>query len=87
MDLNSFNQFLCSLLILLILEPEVIKSDENKTSILVNTDLDSVFNGVYTECFMHLSYMCLQKKTLLYLKELNNLSEVSVIGDYVKFGE
>lgn len=46
-----------------------------------------VFNGVYTECFLHLSYSCLQKKTLLYLRELNKLSEVSVIGEYVKFGK
>ncbi|KOB76551.1 putative Osiris [Operophtera brumata] len=29
-----------------------------------------------TNCFLHLSYPCLQNKTLLYLKELNNLSEV-----------
>lgn len=47
----------------------------------------NVFNGVYTECFFHLSYTCLQKKTLLYLKELNRLNEISVIGDYVKFGK
>lgn len=50
-------------------------------------EADNVFNGVYTECFLYLSYSCLQKKTLLYLKELDKLSEVSVIGEYVKFGE
>lgn len=32
-------------------------------------------------------YTCLQKKTLRYLKELNRLNEISVIGDYVKFGK
>ncbi|CAH0721089.1 unnamed protein product, partial [Brenthis ino] len=46
---------------------------------------DNVFNGVYFECFIQFSFTCLQKKTLLYLKELNKLNEVSVIGDYVKF--
>jgi hypothetical protein len=50
-------------------------------------DPSNVFNGVYTECFLHLSYSCVQKKTLLYLNELNKLPEVPVFGDYVKFGE
>lgn len=66
---------------------EEIKSDNNSID---NSDSDNstdVFNGVYTECFVQLSYTCLQKKTLLYLKELNRLNEISVIGDYVKFGK
>lgn len=50
-------------------------------------NIDDVFNGVYTECFTKFSYTCIQKKTLTYLKQLNDLSEVSLVGDYVKFGE
>ncbi|CAH2097074.1 unnamed protein product [Euphydryas editha] len=63
---------------------EDLKSDNN----IDNSNSENstnVFNGVYTECFVQLSYTCLQKKTLLYLKELNRLNEISVIGDYVKF--
>lgn len=66
---------------------EEIKSDNDNID---NSDSDNstdVFNGVYTECFVQLSYTCLQKKTLRYLKELNRLNEISVIGDYVKFGK
>lgn len=48
---------------------------------------DSVFNGVYRECFLYLSYSCIQKKTLLYLQKLNDMSEVSIIGDVLKFGK
>lgn len=62
-------------------------SDESDIVIKEKEEADNVFDGVYTECFLYLSYSCLQKKTLLYLKELDKLSEVSVIGDYVKFGE
>lgn len=47
----------------------------------------NVFNGVYAECFLYLSYSCIQKKTLAYLQMLNNLNEISVLGDYVKFGK
>ena len=50
-------------------------------------DPDENFNGVYADCFLHMSFPCVQRKTLMYLKQLNNLSEVSVIGDYVKFGK
>lgn len=50
-------------------------------------NVNNIFDGVYSECFLYLSYSCLQRKTLLYLKELNKLSEVSVIGEYVKFGK
>ncbi|KAJ2940539.1 hypothetical protein O0L34_g6474 [Tuta absoluta] len=55
---------------------KVVSEEENPTK---------AFDGVYSECFMHLSYSCIQGKTLVYLKELNKLSEVSIIGDYVKF--
>ena len=51
------------------------------------SDPDKVFDNVYTECFSRLSFVCLQKKTLLYLKEINRLNEISVIGEYVKFGK
>ncbi|CAH4036964.1 unnamed protein product [Pieris brassicae] len=47
--------------------------------------VESIFDGVYSECLLKFSYTCLQRKTLLYLKSLNRLSEVSIIGDYVKF--
>lgn len=46
----------------------------------------SAFDGVYTECIIYLSYTCIQKKTLIYLNSINNLDEVSVFGDYIKFG-
>lgn len=49
--------------------------------------LNDIFKGVYTDCLMKFSYLCIQNKTLLYLEELNSMSEVSVIGDYVKFGK
>lgn len=48
---------------------------------------ESIFNGVYSECFLYLSYSCIQRKTLLYLQKLNDLNEVSVVGDYLKFGK
>nr|ACY06909.1 putative cuticle protein CPG30 [Bombyx mori] len=46
---------------------------------------DRIFESAYSECLMKFSYVCLQRKTLSYLKVLNGLSEVSVFGDYVKF--
>lgn len=68
-----------------------IKSDNASEEISEsNNDVDTsadAFTGVYTECFLYLSYSCLQKKTLLYLQKLNDLSEISVIGEYVKFGK
>lgn len=66
---------------------EEIKSDQTVVVKESDKNLTDVFNGVYIECFLHLSYSCIQRKTLLYLKELNKLSEVSVIGDYIKFGK
>lgn len=65
------------------------KGTEDWKSYIDNEEgnITNVFNGVYTECFLHLSYSCVQRKTLLYLKELGKLQEVSVIGDYVKFGK
>lgn len=83
MDLKLFVTFI----LFTIIEGSIIKSDIKNDTVIVNDIPDNVFNGVYSECFLHLSYLCLQKKTLLYLKELNNLSEVSVIGEYVKFGK
>lgn len=77
-------RILVNLIFFTISKASIINGDVNTTEVSIP---DNVFNGVYSECFLHLSYSCLQKKTLLYLKELNNLSEVSVIGDYVKFGK
>lgn len=66
-----------------------ISEDLRSDNVSVNSESgpDNVFNGVYFECFIQFSFTCLQKKTLLYLKELNKLNEISVIGDYVKFGK
>lgn len=47
----------------------------------------NAFDGVYSQCFLYLSYTCIQKKTLLYLNALNDIGEVPVLGDYVKFGK
>ncbi|CAB3222916.1 unnamed protein product [Arctia plantaginis] len=73
--------------ILVLVNTKVLKKDyEVKESIDDGVkNIDDVFNGVYTECFTKFSYTCIQKKTLTYLKQLNNLSEVPVVGDYVKF--
>lgn len=83
-------KFFLNFLLFTITKASIINSNDikNSTALISNNDIpDNVFNGVYSDCFLHLSYSCLQKKTLLYLKELNNLSEVSVIGDYVMFGK
>lgn len=85
-------------LLCIVLIDALVVANENEVNKELNSDeiiditeddnkLAEIFNGVYTECFLHLSYSCLQRKTLSYLKELNKLSEVSVIGDYVKFGK
>lgn len=102
MDSNISNKVLINLICLALIDALVIKNNNiNKINTISeeiksdndnidNSDSDNstdVFNGVYTECFVQLSYTCLQKKTLLYLKELNRLNEISVIGDYVKFGK
>ncbi|CAH2268241.1 jg22300 [Pararge aegeria aegeria] len=94
----DISRLLLNLLYLAFINGFVIEDDNDKFQIseeisdevtdTKNGESDNpanVFNGVYTECFFHLSYTCLQKKTLLYLKELNRLNEISVIGDYVKF--
>lgn len=86
------SKFIIALLFIVIVDSLVI--DNGTINNVVESDfevqednLNDIFDGVYSECFLHLSYSCLQKKTLLYLKELNKLSEVSVIGEYVKFGK
>lgn len=62
-------------------------SEKGENISVTESDPDKVFDNVYTECFSRLSFVCLQKKTLLYLKEINRLNEISVIGEYVKFGK
>lgn len=72
-----------------------VKSSDN-TSVVLNRvpnlaseeiKVADAFNGVYSECFLYFSYSCIQRKTLLYLQNLNELSEITVFGDLVKFGK
>lgn len=59
---------------------------KNNNENITEENATNVFNGVYTECILFLSYTCIQKKTLLYLQELNRLNEISIFGDHLKFG-
>lgn len=97
----SFVSYTCSkmsskyiIVLLCIVVVDSLVLDNNPSNDVIESDFDeqeknenNIFDGVYSECFLYLSYSCLQRKTLLYLKELNKLSEVSVIGEYVKFGK
>lgn len=81
-------EFIC----IVIVNSKVIKVEHGVNDVIdvKNDDVkdpDDNFNGVFADCFLHMSFPCVQRKTLMYLEQLNNLSEVSVIGDYVKFGE
>lgn len=87
-----FSKFIIVFLCIVVVDSLVLGNSTNNN--VVESDFEhqeknvnDIFDGVYSECFLYLSYSCLQKKTLLYLKELNKLSEVSVIGEYVKFGK
>lgn len=80
------------LIVIVVVNSKVVKVEHsvNEVKDVIDEtieDPDDNFNGVYADCFLHMSFPCVQRKTLMYLKQLNNLSEVSVIGDYVKFGE
>ncbi|XP_053619734.1 uncharacterized protein LOC128680537 isoform X2 [Plodia interpunctella] len=89
------NKVIIELLVIILIDASVISekndrnlhiNDSNSNTIMEDDGrLSEIFDGVYTDCFLYLSYSCLQKKTLVYLKELNKLREVSVIGNYVKF--
>lgn len=86
------SKFIIVLLCIAVVDSLVLDNDTSNNA--VDSDFEdqeenvnNIFDGVYSECFLYLSYSCLQRKTLLYLKELNKLSEVSVIGEYVKFGK
>uniref|UniRef100_A0A2A4IZ01 Uncharacterized protein n=1 Tax=Heliothis virescens TaxID=7102 RepID=A0A2A4IZ01_HELVI len=84
----ELRRVIVTLICTVIVNAKVIKVDEDGDEDVINEDIkapDDNFNGVYAECFLHMSFPCVQRKTLMYLKQLNNLSEVSVIGDYVKF--
>lgn len=84
----------CIIVLLCVVVVDSLVLDNNTNNNVIESDFEdqeenvnNIFDGVYSECFLYLSYFCLQRKTLLYLKELNKLSEVSVIGEYVKFGK
>lgn len=64
-----------------------IKSDPILDSNNESDNYTNIFDGVYSECLLQLSYTYLQRKTLMYIEELNKLKEVTIIGDYVKFGK
>lgn len=64
-----------------------IKSDFVLDSNDESDNYTNIFDGVYSECLLQLSYTCLQRKTLMYIEELNKLKEVTIIGDYVRFGK
>lgn len=86
------SKFIIVLLCIVVVDSLVLNNTPNNNVIEGDFEeqeenVNNVFDGVYSECFLYLSYSCLQRKTLLYLKEINKLSEVSVIGDYVKFGK
>lgn len=77
-------------LLVSLVNAKIVNKDNGEVKDIIQKDInnvDDVFNGVYTECFVTFSFPCVQRKTLMYLKQLNNMSEVCVIGDYVKFGK
>lgn len=88
-----FSKFIIVLLCIVVVHSSVLDNVVYSNNVVESDyenqeeNVNEIFDGVYSECFLYLSYSCLQKKTLLYLKELNKLSEVSVIGEYVKFGK
>lgn len=48
---------------------------------------EDAFLGVYSDCIWHLSYTCIQKKTLMYLNKLNNQREFPILGSFLSFGK
>lgn len=86
------SKFIIVVLCIAVVDSLVLDNDTSNNTVESDFEdqeenVNNIFDGVYSECFLYLSYACLQRKTLLYLKELNKLSEVSVIGEYVKFGK
>ncbi|TKX27942.1 cuticular protein CPG [Spodoptera litura] len=75
------------LILIVLINAKVIKVDiDSDKAVDEANDPNDNFNGVYIDCFLHMSFPCVQRKTLMYLQQLNNLSEVSVIGDYKRKG-
>lgn len=44
---------------------------------------NDALNGMYSDCFTHISFSCLQKKVLNFINRMNRMEKFSVFGNYV----
>jgi hypothetical protein len=63
-----------------------VHRNEAKTSSPIEedkNDAESALSGFYTECLLHLSFSCIQRKLLVYVDRLDRMKDFDVIGDYL----
>lgn len=62
------------------LEINTIEDDNKSNS---SEDPSTALNGVYVECFLNLSFPCLQKKVLIFLDQLGRVQKFYLIDNFL----
>lgn len=68
------------------LEASSIERNETEPSSSIkedNSHPESALSGFYTQCLLHLSFPCIQRKMLVYVDRLNRMKYFGIFGDYL----